>query len=298
MPPENNEATEQESQAPESQGEDIVSIFQYDPFAPSEPSEEAPEPEPEGEQEEGTEGTEEAASDEGGEEEVPEPSKPEGQSEQPQQPPQNQQLETILSRLSQQLDQGSQQQPEKQEQKEPEVPAYDFNIPDEIVQGMASEDPGERKKALAAYTKGVAQAIHKTMRSEVQEEFQRVPNMIQSHTQQTQRAQTIFQDFYGQYPELNRPELRSLITNQAQAMMQENPNMQWSPQVRDEIARRVRGVLQSFAGGEQTQQQPKPKTSKKPKQPANLSGTSPSRKAPAQRDAQVAEIEEVLFGGE
>lgn len=162
------------------------------------------------------------------------------------------------TRLLQQVVQGQQApggQPQGQQPAQPQdplatVPEYDYQIPDQLVVALNSEDPVERKAALAATIKGVAQGIHRTVAQAVVQRLtqleQSIPNSIQSRMVQAQQAQTVMTDFYGKFPQLNTPQLRQLVKTVAEEHMKAIPNVQWSPELRDAIGAKVLGVVSSI----------------------------------------------------
>lgn len=172
------------------------------------------------------------------------------------------------TRLLQQVVQGQQtqgQQPAAQTQQQPQdplavMPDYDYQIPDQLVVALNSEDPAERKAALAATIKGVAQGIHRTVAQAVVARLvqleQSIPNSIQGRMEQAQQAQTVMQDFYGKFPQLNTPQLRQLVKTVAAEHLSSIPNAQWSPEMRDAIGAKVLGVLTSIAPQAQPAAQP------------------------------------------
>ncbi len=157
--------------------------------------------------------------------------------------------------------QGQGQQPGQQpgQQAEPEVPPYEFNIPDGLVALLDSEVPAERQKGIGALMQGTARAVHATVMQQVakqvQELTQNLPQVVNQGIQQHNYAREIFSDFYNTHKHLNRPELRSLVVQTAQAVMQETGAQAWSPQLRDAIAQRVTAVLTQVVPPAPPQQQ-------------------------------------------
>lgn len=129
------------------------------------------------------------------------------------------------------------------EPKPAEVPPYAFNLPDALLTGLASEDPAERKHATGALLTGAAQAIHRTVMANVETMLNRMPELVQGMLVQHQQQQEIFQDFYGSYPELNKPELRPLVLNTAKQVLQETGAQSWSPEVSKAIGTRVKSII-------------------------------------------------------
>ncbi len=135
-------------------------------------------------------------------------------------------------------------------------PAFNFDIPDALLAKFDSEDAGDRKQALANMAQGVAQAAHveavkyvNDVMSQVMPQF--VKEQMNLHTQQ----KVIFDDFYGEYPQYNRPELRSTVVGVAQAVLKESGLTEWSPALRDAVATRL---LTLFPAGAAAPAKPAP----------------------------------------
>jgi hypothetical protein len=165
-------------------------------------------------------------------------------------------------------------------------PAYNFNIPDDIMSGFGSEDAAEQKRAVAALMNGVAQSIHQTVRNEFAQRLAtEVPNVINERVQQQAYQQTVFSDFYQAHPDLNRPELRTLVVDTARTLMGEmtrqGRQVAWTPQLRDAVATRVKQILVP----------PAPVVA--PVQPAPVQASV----RPAQGNSEIADIQNTLFGG-
>jgi hypothetical protein len=185
--------------------------------------------------------------------------------------------------------QGQMQKPEVKPETpaEPQIPEYNFNLPEPLVKLLESEDAGERRQGLAYLAQGVARTVHMNALQEIQRARQELaammPQYVQAvNTQQTQ-AQEVFRDFYGKNQDLDRPELRSLVVGTAQQVIQETGANNWTPELRDKIAGRVRSVLGAYAS-----------PGRRSNQPANVrGGTRPG--APAVT-SQAADILDTLFG--
>lgn len=129
----------------------------------------------------------------------------------------------------------------------PAVPGYDYNIPQEIVSALQSDDPTQVRNGLAALIKGVSQNVHATVAQEFQSRLDQVPQTVQQQIDTRTRQQEIYNDFFRAHPDLNRPEILPIISQQMIALSQELGVTQWSDHVRDAVATRVRTALQSWA---------------------------------------------------
>ncbi len=131
------------------------------------------------------------------------------------------------------------------------VPGYEYNIPDQLVAAMASEDPGERKKATAMLVKGVAQGVHQTITTAVRGELQRLqqalPAMIAQYMQHSQISSTVESDFYGKFPNLKHDQLRPLVARVTGEIMQREKLQAWSPELRDRVGNTVIELLRNAA---------------------------------------------------
>ena len=128
-----------------------------------------------------------------------------------------------------------------------EIPAHMYQLPQELVAGLRSEDPVEAGKALSNYTSLVTRTIHKQLREEytgkIKELVTGIPAMVNKIIQHQQETKAIYEDFYGEHKDLNRPELYPVVLNTALALMRETNATSWNPQFKAALAQRVRGVL-------------------------------------------------------
>jgi len=161
------------------------------------------------------------------------------------------------------------------------VPDYGFNIPDQLVDMLGSEDPVQRKQALGYTMQGLAKAVHQTVLSVVAERFQHVetnlPKTVFERLELARQEQQVGSDFYGAYPNLNKPELRPLVRQVGEAVLRETKATTWNAQLRDLIAQRVLASLQGVV---------QPATPAKPAapaaQPVMFGGSSSSGNARAE----------------
>jgi hypothetical protein len=143
-----------------------------------------------------------------------------------------------------------------------ETPAYEYTIPDQIVDGLRSEDPQHTRLAIMALVKGAGQSIHqevvKAMRAEIQ---QSIPDMVQTQVQTQDSSQQIFNDFYGTYPQLNNPAFHGMVHAVAAEVMQRPGHNQWNAQTRDAIYGEVVGQINAAMGQTAPAGTPVPPTS-------------------------------------
>jgi len=168
----------------------------------------------------------------------------------------------------------------QQQQAQDTLPPYAFNIPPELLQLMYSEDPTERQQGLTAYAMGIARTVHSQVRDEYQQVMQ---SAIQQAIASTQQAQQVRQDFYGKYPELDKPELYPVVQAVAQQVAAQTGANSWTPEFRDAVGERVRALIQPQA-------QPQP-----PRTPASGQATAGNgRPAVGQKPTMADEIAALL----
>lgn len=136
------------------------------------------------------------------------------------------------------------QQPAQQQQSEDPVPPYAYNIPDQLVTMLRSEDPREVAAGLQAMATGVSRTVHRMILEQV---LSFVPRMVENAVASRQAMDYIRNDFYGTYPEFYRPELVGLVEQTARAVWQETGAKEWTPQFRDAVAQRLRALLAAAA---------------------------------------------------
>lgn len=138
--------------------------------------------------------------------------------------------------------------------------SYAIQVPDQLLQTIQSDDPATARQGIQQLIQGIGTTVHKNVIQEARQLFQQelheqVPHMLQMQQGQQSERQRIYQDFYGNYPQLDKPELRGLVQSTAQQVFQETGAQQWSQAVRDMIAQRVVKTLEAGAGGGQGQGQ-------------------------------------------
>lgn len=145
---------------------------------------------------------------------------------------------------------------------------YTFNIPSKLYNGLYGADVSdeERVACLQAFASGIATSVHnrimQTFGTWTKNQFQAIPAAVDYLVSQreTQRSsqKSIRDDFYGAFPELNKPALGPIIKSTIQAVARETGAKTWSPEVRNKVGTRVRELLAAFAP--QVPQAPAPAT--------------------------------------
>jgi len=221
---------------------EVIAVLGYDPFGPVEDAPAQPPVQPQ------------AA--------PPQPGQPVAQPAAPAQPNEIETLRQQLGMVTKELQTLRQpQQPQQPQQPKAgpvdPVPTYQYEIPDQLVQLMASEDPGHRKMALSNVMTAVSRSVHGMMQKEL---AQVIPALARQVMVEHLGQQEVGRDFYSTYKELDKPHLRPLIYQIAAGWAQQNPQAGWTAETRDAIARIVYQTfnLQFPGGGAPAQVQPQP----------------------------------------
>lgn len=130
----------------------------------------------------------------------------------------------------------------------PDVPQYNIGFPPELKEALRSQDPEVFMQGLQALSIGIAQITHQNLREEYRkfydEREQKIVHRIQTETAARESAQRIFTDFYGSYPQLNKPELHQVVSQAAKAVTEElGGNPPWTPELKKKVAERVFGLF-------------------------------------------------------
>jgi hypothetical protein len=170
---------------------------------------------------------------------------------------------------------GQKAQSEKEAPKGPSIPDYMFQIPDEIANGVYSDDASERKAALAHLVSGIGQSVHQTLLAEFEGRLASVQKELPERMTQTVEAQNlreqIRQDFYGSFRDLDRAELYPLVKHFTGQVMAEGKHKSWGPALRDEIGKRTKAYLESF-GAPKAQSKPPAMTAPQSRPPQRVPG--------------------------
>lgn len=141
----------------------------------------------------------------------------------------------------------------------PPMPDYLFNVPDQILEAVRSDDLEVQRAAYANMISGMAKAVHQSMYGTLQEGLTPIiENRISDSRVEQDRRRNMHDDFYGTYKFLDNPQLKPMIAATAAQVSREWGTQEWSQQMRDEIYRRVVQTLQTVQGA--TQGGPPPPT--------------------------------------
>lgn len=249
--------------APDDAARDAAAIFSFDPFGPAETTTQGQS----GDGAVGTTETEQKATPTPGAPGAPAPSTP---AEPAQAAPSQevvelrarlQQLEGVLGETLRGVGTGT-AKPDTPAAPTVEMPSYAFQIPDQIMALMASENPVERKQGVGVMLQGVARNVHHHVVTSMRRELAQVlPRLVTHVASNRDTARNVFQDFYGTYKELNVPELRPLIVATAEQVAQEIGATTWDDRLKKAIYDRVVATLNAARGqqnGGQVPQAPAP----------------------------------------
>jgi hypothetical protein len=178
-------------------------------------------------------------------------------------------------------------------QPQQQAPQLRFNmgIPDELTSALRSEDPGQFKAGVGALVNSLANHIWSNFQQDVQQNLvPAIRQMLESHTSAVSQQESVGRDFYGTYPGLNRPELAPLIQTVGAQLAREavsaGRSLDWSPQLRDEIASRVFTII----GGVQPPQAAAAPAPRRPFSTGN--GTRPTQATATPAD----DMQAMIFG--
>lgn len=201
------------------------------------------------------------------------------------------QVQTAINLLAQNQQVLTQNQvKQNQSEQAPQAPLYDFKIPVETLGKVFSENVEERAQGLAQIMQGTAMAVHRNL-TQVMNQYaqQEIPRVIQGHMEMQQAKQSIHNDFCGTYPELNRDEVKPLVLQVAQQVMQETGQTGWSNKLRDLTAQKVKAIITSIAG-----RQPQAAAPQGQAKPNFMSPNSGQYGAPSGYTQDELEIQELL----
>lgn len=157
---------------------------------------------------------------------------------------------------------------------EPARPAYDFAIPDQIMDGLESEDKNIRRGAYKALTDGIANRLAQdfggALQQLVQYIHQQVPQQVLNQVAQRQTFDGMKADLYGAFPELGRvakqmPAVEQAIWGQIKAVGERMGITDWTQEFRDGVGRMLHLNLGIPLAGPQTAQPQPQAQSRKPR---------------------------------
>jgi hypothetical protein len=201
--------------------------------------------------------------------------------------PITQRLEATLMRQAAHI---AQQYSRSSGQAQPQL-KFNLGVPDQLLSALRSEDPAEFKAGVGAMINSVANHVWNSFVQAVQAELlPAIPRMIDQQLSSSREQENVGRDFYGKYPQLNNPMFAPMIQTVGAALAQEyataGRSLAWSPELRDQIAERIFGVLPQLRGTQQAT--PAPRRS-------SFSTGSGARPAPAAAGPE-NDMMEMIFG--
>lgn len=135
------------------------------------------------------------------------------------------------------------------------------SIPDPVINGLASDNPAERRAALAQVLGVTAHVVHRLAAKQAVEQIRNemgrvLPAFVQEQLQTHHAKQSVFQDFYGKHPELSHPSLRQVVQTEAVRLSQQLGVREWTPAFRDRLGEHVKSMLRGVAPATVQPQQP------------------------------------------
>jgi len=177
---------------------------------------------------------------------------------------------------------------EAEKKDELEIPGYDFDIPNQLIEKLTSDKVEDFKVGVQALAKGIAGAIHAQMYGHLKKTYdprlEGLPAQAMQMFQAYQQNLAIANDFYGTYPELNHQPLRPVIQKLGEDVAKELGKKEWDQELRDEIAKRAMAMLKM-----------QPKAKESTPTPPKMLPSSGARTAPSSADQVVRDITETLF---
>lgn len=127
------------------------------------------------------------------------------------------------------------------------LPAYDYEIPDALVEALSHDDAAVRRRGIQALVKGTAISVHQQIMATLEPKFQELQSSTISRMTEQQRVanqrEAIKADFYGRYPQLSDPALAPFVASVTEKVMAETGLTSWSEQLRDAVGMRALQIL-------------------------------------------------------
>ena len=134
---------------------------------------------------------------------------------------------------------------------------YTYNISPKLYAGLFGQDATEEERiaCLQAFASGISMTVHnnilKSLGSWTKEQFQAIPRavdyLVSRREKETSSRNTIRDDFFKTFPELNKPELNPIIRSTIQGVAQETGAKVWNTQVKNLVGQRVKQLLAAYA---------------------------------------------------
>lgn len=182
----------------------------------------------------------------------------------------------------------------KAEEPDPrKVPAYNFQMPDALIEKLSSQNPEDFKVGLNAYANGIAAAVHAQAFKHVEEYFkplfESMPQNVFAQIEARKAADEVKKDFYGRYAEFDKPVLHPVIKQIGEQLAKEGKVTKYTPEFGDAIAAKARELLGIVAA-------PAVVKPNAPKAPPKMLPSQGARVAPSSEDSLSREVADVIFG--
>jgi hypothetical protein len=170
---------------------------------------------------------------------------------------------------------------------------YTYNISPKLYAGLFGQDATEEERiaCLQAFASGISMTVHnnilKSLGSWTKEQFQAIPRavdyLVSRREKETSSRNTIREDFFKTFPELNKPELTPIIRSTIQGVAQETGAKVWNTQVKNLVGQRVKQLLAAYA--QSAGFAPPPAKNPPALTPASPAPAKPTTPAPNSTDA-------------
>jgi len=163
--------------------------------------------------------------------------------------PQEAALHAQMSGMAQQIQQLTQQiatqQVKQGTDQQAQQPQFNFQVPSQYAEAIASDDPNLRLQAINSLLNGVAATVHQQTLKDVDSRIQGITPVVQRQVQEAQSQADIKKDMYGTYPELTS--MMDMVVATASQLSSDPRFQQWSPDYRDAIAERLSPLVPGLA---------------------------------------------------
>jgi hypothetical protein len=126
-------------------------------------------------------------------------------------------------------------------------------LPDSMIQALGSENPTERKQAVAALLAtsthiAQRQAVSQAVQMMRQEFVRAIPNFVQRSIREHHEQREVFSDFYGAFPSLSHPSIRPIVQQEGVRLARQLGVQGWSPEFRQKLGEHVTNMLRGVTG--------------------------------------------------
>ncbi len=133
----------------------------------------------------------------------------------------------------------------KVEEDKDAIPSYQFQLEDNLLAAIGSEDQTEMRRGLSFLVSQIGQAVHTNLRQEYRTHTaDAIQSYVTRHAEDKTQSETIQSDFYGKFPEYDNDVGRMIVGQAGTAYYAKHNVTGWSPEVRDGIAALAKESLQ------------------------------------------------------